>query len=299
MTLRVPTSTTYSRLERGLAVSLDRVQRLQGQLASQSRIDKLSDDPVGAATGMRLRAQEAGLASYRRSAEDATAVLGTTDQALQEASRLLREARSLAVSGVNGAHDAIGRAAIADQIAGLREDLGRVANTQHLGRAVFGGHRAAAVSSTGTPPTYSYAGDSGTVSRQVSPAVTLGVNVDGRAVFGLGGPDPSVFQVLTDLEAAVRTGNGPATQSAQAALAVRTGAVSTALGQVGAMQNRVQAATEQGETVLESLVEQRSAIEDVDLAATIIRLRAAENGYEAALGAVARADLPSLANFLR
>lgn len=299
MSLRVPTSTTYSRLERSLATSLNRVQQAQTQLATQQKIGKLSDDPVGAAVAMRLRAQEAGYAAYQRSADDATAVLGATDTALRQVSDGLRSARGLAISGVNGAYDAAGRAAVAEQVVSLRDDLVALANTEHLGRAVFGGHRAQAVTRTGTPPVFSYAGDDGKVSRQVSPAATLTVNVDGRDVFGMRAGEQSVFAVLTDLETALRTGNTAGIQSAQAQLAVRVESVNTAMGQVGALQVRLSAAEELGQSAVERLVEHRSQIEDVDLAQSVLRLRAAENGYEAALGAVARADLPSLANFLR
>ena len=299
MTLRVPTSTTYSRMERGLAVSLSRVQQLQGQLSSGTRIGKLSDDAVGAATGLRLRAQEADQAAYARTAEDAQAALAITDTALQGASTLLASARQLAVAGTNDALNGASRAALADQIANLREQLGDVANTQHLGRAVFGGHRATAVTGTGTPPTYSYVGDEGVVTRQLSPSVTMPVNLDGRDVFGFAaGPGQDLFATLTSLETAVRAGDKPAMAAAQGQLVVRTADVTEALGKVGALTNRVTALVDAGTSTLDRLTEQRAQVEDIDLAATILRLQAAENGYSAALGAVARADLPSLANFL-
>jgi flagellar hook-associated protein 3 FlgL len=295
MTLRVPTSTTYSRLERGLAVSLTRVQQLQGELSGGSKITKFSDDAVGAAAGLRIRAEEADIAAYGRSGDDAQAALGMTDTALQSALDLLSMARQLSISGSNGALDPSARAALGEQIANVRNELADVANTQHLGRAVFGGHKATAV---GAPPTYAYTGDSGIVSRQLSPSLTMPINLDGQDVFGFSGGGPDVFQVLTQLEQSVRSGDKAGNASGQAALATRTDAVTTALGQVGAMVNRVTVATDVGVTVLDRLTDQRSQIEDVDLAATILRLQAAQNGYTAALGAVAKANLPSLANFL-
>jgi len=301
MSLRVPTSTTYSRLERGLAVSLNRVQVLQGQLGSQSRISKLSDDPVGAATGLALRAQETDWAAYGRSADDATAVLGTTDGALQTASTLLQQVNELSVTAVNGALDSTSRAALASQIAALRDQLVDTANTPHLGRAVFGGHRALAVDedTTTTPPTYTYAGDAGVVTRQVAPSVTLPVNLDGAALFGFdGAAGTDVFSRLSALETAVRSGDMTGIAANQQELQAHTTRITNALGQIGAAENRVESATQLGTTVLDRLTEQRSAVEDIDLAATIMRLQAAENGYNAALGAVAKADLPSLANFL-
>lgn len=300
MTVRVPTATTYSRLERGLAVSLARVQTLQGQLSSGNRIGKLSDDAVGAAAGLRLRAAEADFAMYARNAADAQAAIGLADSTLQSMSSLLVQARSLGVSGGNGSLDSAGRAALADSIASLREELGDLANTPYLGRALFGGYRPAAVASSGIPPTYTFTGDAGTVSRQVSPSVTMPVNLDGREVLGFAaGPGQDLFATLTALESAVRSGDSAALETAQTALTARTSDVTSALGRIGAMSNRVSAAVQVGTSTVDRLTEQRSQIEDVDLAQTIMQLQVAQNSYQAALGAVARADLPSLANFLR
>ena len=302
MSVRVPTASTYSRLERGLALGLSRLQRLQGELSSQSRIAKLSDDPVGAATGLRLRAQEADWAAYRRTADDATATLGTTDRALQTTSSLLRRVKELSVNAANGALDSTARAALGAELQALRDQLVGIGNTQHLGRAVFGGHRAGAVTEDrGTsPPTYAYAGDSGIVSRQVSPTVTLAVNLDGATLFGFAaGAGADLFSCLARLEAATRSGDRAGISAGQDELQVHTERITNALGQIGTAQNRVESANELGASVVDRLVEQRSQVEDIDLAATVMRLQSAENAYSAALGAVARADLPSLANFLR
>ena len=302
MSLRVPTSTTYSRLERGLAVSLSRVQTLQGQLSSGSRISRFSDDPVGASAGLRMRAEEADWAAYGRAADDATASLGTTEGALNRGVTLLQRAADIGIAAGNGSLGADARGALADELAALRNQLADVANTQHLGRAVFGGHRATAVAadSSTTPPTYSYAGDDGKVSRQIAPTVTLAVNLDGNAVFGFDqGDGQDLFSVLGRLETAVRSGDGADLAAAQAALRPRSTAVLSSLGRIGALTNRVESSIRLGESVVDRLTEQRSEVEDVDMAQTIMRLQAATNSYQAALGAVARADLPSLADFLR
>lgn len=302
--MRVPTVTLYSRLEQGLGKSLGRVQSLQTELASGSRINKLSDDPVGAAQALRLRAQETDWSAYTRTADDARATLDTTDGVLQTSSTLLRRVNDLSIGAVNGALGTVQRTVIADEIRDLREQLADLANTTHLGRAVFGGHRASAFVADRSvePPTWSYAGDDGVVSRQVSPSVTVEVNLDGREVFGFppaGAPGQDLFSVLGRLEAAVRAGDVDAIRAAQGGLAERTEAVTMALTSVGAKTNRVESAAQLGRESADRLLEHRSRLEDVDYAATIMRLHAAEGGYQAALGAVSRANLPSLANFLR
>ena len=299
--MRVTQTSTYVALSAGLNQGLSRVQNLQAELASGRRIQRYSDDPVGAASALRLRGQEDDWAAYQRAADDAGSALGTTDGALQTMSSLLRRVRELAVSAVNGTLGPAEHAAIGEEIGNLRDQLKDVGNTRHLGRAVFGGfqQQAVRVDTSTSPPTWSYAGDSGLVKRQVSPTVTVDINLNGPALFGFAGPaGEDIFSVLDSLEANVRAGNNAGIGLDQARLQTRTESVQVALGQVGARQNRVESASQLGRTVVDRLTAQRSAIEDVDIAEAILKLSAASTGYQAALGAVARADLPSLANFL-
>ena len=76
-------------------------------------------------------------------------------------------------------------------------------------------------------------------------------------------------------------------------------AVATGLSFVGATTNRVDAVTDAGAAALTDLASRRSDLEDVDVAEAIMKLNAAQAGYQAALGATAKANLPSLADFLK
>ncbi|MDP9407732.1 MAG: flagellar hook-associated protein FlgL [Actinomycetota bacterium] len=292
MSMRVPTHTLYTRMQTGLGASLARVQTLQGQVATGQRITKLSDDPVGATTGLRLRGQETDWAAYQRTADDASAILGAADAALQSATSLVSRVNDLAISARNGALGPGERKAIAQEIQQIRDQIADVANTQYMGRAVFGGHQPRAVvqvdgtwqwTSDTTPP----------VRRQVSPAVTMDVAIDGKRAFG------EVFGLLDDLAASIESGDVAGIISGQTAVGAHFDALTATLGEVGAMQNRVDAATELGRSVLEQVRSQRSQVEDVDLAEAMMQLNAAATGYQASLSAIAKGDLPSLASFLR
>lgn len=294
MSVRVPTMTLYTRLQHGLSTSLGHVQSLQSQVANGQRITKLSDDPIGATIGLRLRAQETDWAAYQRSADDATAVLGTADAALQSATALLAKVKDLAISAVNGAYGPAERQALADEIGHARDQMIDVANTQYLGRAIFGGHnRVAYDRQTGAWQPFTGAA----VNRQISPAVKLDVNLDATGVFGTG--DGDVLKVLAELQASVRDGRNADIAAGQKALEVRFDAVTKALGTVGALTNRITASSELGRNVVTEVRHQRSQVEDIDFAEAIMRLNGAAIGYQAALGAIAKADMPSLASFLR
>ena len=292
MSMRVPTHTLYTRLQQGLGSNLARVQMLQGQVATGQRITKLSDDPVGATTGLRLRGQETDWASYQRTADDANAILGTVDAALQTATSLVARVKDLAISARNGALGPGERKAIAQEIQQVRAQLADVANTQYMGRAVFGGHQPQAV--TQVNGEWQWTSDTtAPVRRQVSPAVTMDVGIPGQKAFG------DVFTMLDDLAASIQSGNTAGIVSGQTALGARFDTLTATLGEVGAMQNRVEAATQLGRSILEQVRTQRSQVEDVDLAEAMMQLNAAATGYQASLAAIAKGDLPSLASFLR
>lgn len=296
--MRISSTGTYQTLTRGLGGSLERVQELQERISSGKRINRYSDDPVGATTATRLRAQTADWATFGRASADATGWLGAADTALQSATSVLRRAGGLVQGSQNGALGDEARRANATELRALRDELADLANRQHQGQALFGGFSKTTV--TRTPEgSWEFSGAPGEVRRQISPDVTLAVNLDGRELFGFGGADPDVFSVLTALADAVEAGDVPAMQSGAGQLGVRMQAVVGSLGVVGAAAKRVESVEAAGRELVDQISVQRSVIEEIDLAEAVLQLNAASAGYEAALGAAARANLPSLATFLR
>jgi flagellar hook-associated protein 3 FlgL len=295
--MRVSTLSTYLTTAQGLGEALSRVQQEQGRVASGKTLTRWSDDAAAAASAERYRAQEADWSSYRRTATDAKSWLGAADGALQSMSSLLRRVRDLTVSAQNGAVSDTARGAIADEITQLRGQMQDLANTQYLGRGVFAGFGSRAVTQDAVTGTWQFAGDSGQVLRQVSPDVTVQVNVDGAKLLGFSGGGPDVFTTLDNVAANIRAG-APAPGDV-IAIDNHIGAVGAALGTIGATENRVEGASSLGDSTVQNLRSERSQFEDADLAETIMNLNQAKIGYSAAVGAAGQANLPSLADYLR
>lgn len=296
--MRVSSSSLYVTLADGLGASLARVQQHQAELASGKRINRYSDDPSGSASALRLRSQEADWETYERSAHNGLSWTDAADTTLQTSSTLLTKVKELSVNAVNGAMSPSSREALASEVGQLKEHLVRLANTTHLGRSLFGGFGDEAVSSAGG--TWSYAGDAGAVQRKIGPDATVQVNLSASAIYGFdGAPGSDMFSVLDRLQTAVASGDAAAISAEQATLDVRTEGLRRNLGQVGSISNRIESAIAQGAEARVSLRASRSQIEDTDFASAILKLGEASAGYQAALGAAARADLPSLADFLR
>ncbi|MCW2743627.1 MAG: flagellar hook-associated protein 3 [Mycobacterium sp.] len=298
--MRVTSTTTYLTMRDGLTSSLSLVAGLQEQLSSGHKIVRYSDDPSGAGAVLRYASEQSAQTSYQLAANDASARLGVTDTTLQSANSLLQRAQDLATGSVNGALGADARTANAQEIRQLRDQLVDMANTQHLGTSLFGGFSGTAVTQDPTTGVVTFTGDGGALNRQVGSDVTLQVNLPGTQVFGFDQPPgKDVFSVLQQLAIDVAAGNTAGIQTGSANLTVNGKTVLQALGTVGALTNRVEAATSTSNATSDRLTAQRSDLEDLDYADGVLRLSQAQTGYQAALAASAKANLPSLADFLK
>ena len=301
--MRVSTIGTYLTTSSSLGGALERVQRSQMQIASGKSITSWADDAPAATAAERYRSEEADWTSFQRIGTDAKSWLTAADGTLQSMSSLMSRVKELAVSAQSGGLSDSGRNAIADELDQLRTELRDLGNTQHLGRSLFGGFGAQALATNGSG-VVTYAGDNGQVSRQVSPTITLGVNVTGAPggddLFGFGkGAGQDVFSLLSTLSTAVRTKDAATIGGLQPALQDRQGDVLRGLARIGTSTNRVDTAADAASSALEGLATSRSQLEDVDLAKAVLEMNSAQAGYTAALGAAGRANLPSLADFLK
>lgn len=296
--MRVTPLTTNLAMGAGLQGAAGRLQRAQSALASGRRITRWSDAPADATSALRLRAEESDWTSYARQADDGLALLGTQDAALQSASTLLQRARELALTAANATLSAAEREAVAVEVEGIRGQLVGVADTTYQGRAVFAGFSARTVA--GGPGAWAFGGDDGVVRRRVTPDLTVQVNGDGRAIFGFDAGATDVFSTLDRLAADVRAGDTARLGAADLdALDQRHTALLAGLATVGARARLVADARDAGAAQLGTLAEQRSTLEGVDIPAGVLELQLAETAYQAALAAAGKADLPTLASFLR
>jgi flagellar hook-associated protein 3 FlgL len=295
--MRITSTTSYISMREGLANSLAQVADTQGQLASGKRINRWSDAPSDAVTVSRYSSQQTAWAAYQHSGEDASRWLNTADGALQSVSSTLTRVRQIATNGVNGSLGQTSRDALADEVTALRDHLVDIANSKVGDRGLFSGFQDTAVKQVAG--VWTYVGDTGAVQRQIGPSMTVSVNLPGSEVFGFdAGPGKDLFSTLDKLAADLRSGNTTALASDQTDLGNRSTDVLRSLGKLGALENRVEQQLDLGKSMIDDLKKQRSDLADVDLAEATLKLQMSETGYQAALAAASRSNLPSLADFL-
>lgn len=295
---RITQRSVSQRTTGNLQLSLRRLAMTQDRLSSGKQMSRPSDNPVGTVSALRLRSGIRQTEQYVRNAEDGLGWLSAADNTLTSSLNQVRRVRDLTLQAANGSNGEGERRAMAVEILAIRDSLIGLANTQHLGRPVFGGTADGEIpyDSTGA---YSIVGPAatGVVERTVAPGERVQVNMTGPQVFG-DEPD-NLFQTLTAIADDLLANNPINLPAHLNALDARVRGVTDALGEIGARYNRVETmknrATEQVITLKTSL----SEVEDIDLPATIMDLQLQETAYKAALSATARVLQPSLVDFLR
>jgi len=217
-----------SNLSAAISQSTAAEQTLTSELSSGLRVATLSDDPVAASANVRLASSLAGLDSFVQSSSGVQGQLQVTDSTLGEVVTQVTSAISLATQGANGTLTAANLNSIAQQVAGIRDNVLSLANTSYQGSYLFSGSQGQTkpftLDSTTTPATATYNGDQVTSTVQTPGGQKLSLNVAGSAVFTAAGS--SLLGTLNQLVSDLQSGSS-------AAVAADSSALSAALGTVG------------------------------------------------------------------
>jgi len=278
----------------GLNANQDRMAAIQQRLATGKNISKPSDDPTGTISALQMRGDVRRNETWQRNGQDGLTWLGTTDSALTSALEVVRRVRDLTVQAAStGGNDSVSAEALATEIDKLKENLIGIANTKYIDRPVFGGTTAGGLAYDATG---NYVGDANANFRTVGSGSPVRVDVTGDEVFGTG--VTSIFQVLTDTAATIRTpGSSPTTKIADIDAAMQV--MTNQLTDIGARYKRVDQAIGLSQSRVLDLKNNISTIEDVDLAKTITDLSLQNTAYQASLSAAAKVIQPSLLDFIR
>lgn len=279
----------------GVQTSLSRLSRLQEQLSTGRVLNRPSDSPADTTSAMRIRSSLTDVRQYGRNAQDGNGWLSILDSALTSAGDQVMRARDLALQGANqGTAGQAARDALAAEVDQIRAGLITTANSDHLGRPVFGGVTSGdkAYDDAGA-----YVGVPGAVNRTIADGTTVRVDVDGNAAFGPAGN--SVFDHLAALSVALRSGDQAGISAAITTLDGDRDRILTTQTDVGSRQNRVEAAIQAASDGELQLTSALSSVENADLPKTVVDLQMQQVAYQAALGATARVLQPSLLDFLR
>ncbi len=268
-------------------------------VASGKRINRPSDDPLGALRVDRLNSSERQNVQYGRNADHADSVLRAADGALLEAVNLLDRAREIAIQGLNSSLTVQDANLLADEVLSIRDQLRTLANTRtENGRFVFGGFQTRVEP---YDPAFAFQGDTNAQEVDVADQMRVAITPTGGAVFGDGtAATLDVFANLDRLQTEIRARNEVNMQTEFDLLVQGIEQVVKNQTDVGLRLQRVDAARAIHARLAERIPTDRALIEEADLPAAITEMARLENAFQASLASGARLiNGSSLLDYLR
>lgn len=199
-----PLSRSRQRNIRNLSSLRGRLARTENAATSGLKHERLSDDPAIWTGVARLAEQLDDQDTWESNANKAIQVFDSADAALEEGTRIMREARAIGVRMSTGSMSADDRIQASGDVRGKFDALLKEANTESAGRFIFAGTRydQAAFDSTGA-----YQGNSDVPSTLLSATEEVDIGIDGGATFGIS------LTALDDLASAMESGDQAAVEA--------------------------------------------------------------------------------------
>jgi flagellar hook-associated protein 3 FlgL len=183
--MRISTQTFYAQSLKGIGSQQQQLFRIQQQLSSESKFLTPADDPVGAARSLVVSQSIAESSQYAASRSRAVLSLSHEEAALQSATSILQNIKTLTVQAGNGTLSDADRESLATTIQSNLDQLVNVANADDgNGQFLFAGFKSA------NPPFVAqagggvqYMGDQGQRLMQIDVSRQMSATDDGRSVF--------------------------------------------------------------------------------------------------------------------
>jgi flagellar hook-associated protein 3 FlgL len=253
--------------------------KYSSQVSSGKRLNHLNDSPAGSAELVSLAKLDADIDQYTSNTTTGNLYLGIADSALNEVNNLVA---SIYADGSQAASEIISeesRAALASEIRSLRDQIVSLGNTEVRGRYIFAGSLVTAPPFLLEGDSVTYQGDSIVNTIAVDTGTEVQMNYSGDAVLG------SVFAAINSLLTAMDVNDIAAVQTALSEISPALADLSKVRAHVGtnmSMLEDVQSRLQLRET---NVTEQRSRIEDADMAQAAVRLQQTQTALDAALSA--------------
>ena len=298
------TGAFYDRSLNQLAILRSNAEGFQTQIATGERIQRGSEDPIAAS---RLRAITRLEVRGDTQAENAARLrqdLEETSNQISGVVDLIQRARELAVQAASDTQGESGRAAIADELEQMADELFARSNaTSITGSPLFAGTAGGPAFTRAADGTVTYAGNSDVGTVSVAPGTDIERGVTGDAVFqfDVAGTPTSSFEVIGQLAADLRGASADPQASAQDALAGLDEALNAANRSqtiVGTRAAWVEAIEDDSADRAIALAEKRSEIGDTNIADVIVRLQQTLTALEASQTTFTRVSNLTLFNAL-
>ncbi len=266
----------------------------QQQLATGHRIQVPSDDPVGTENVLQWQAALDQNTQDQANAKDAQAWLETGQSALQQAVTQVQRIRTLALEANQGTLTPQQLQSVAEQVSASQDALAQAAAARVGDSYIFSGDQTETQPFVLGTSGYTYAGGSGSVTRELVPGVQVAVNVNGGTVFG------PVFAAVRQILGDLGKGNpGAVAGKDLTTLDSALNGLIGAEGQVGGILQQVTSGQSQLTATGVALQKLQAGTLDTDVTQAVVRLQQLQLSYQSALAVGAQLMRQTLADYLQ
>jgi flagellar hook-associated protein 3 FlgL len=293
--MRISYSMIYDQTEFNINRQYESFFKLNEKVTTGKEVNRPSDNPVAMSNILGYRSTISSLEQYNTNIERGSAWLIATENALENAHKLMDSAHKLDIQMSN---DIVApqRSMIAAQVEQIAEQLLQIANTKSSGKYLFSGHK------TETPPftmdadlNVTYHGDNNKIKYSVDETTDVVVNITGHETFMEG---TNAFDVLKKFHKALTNEDylevGPPLEELDAAIKqiVEKRAIA------GISMTRFESAARQVEQFKFLTEDLMVDTEDTDMVKRFTELSSAETAFNAALKSSSVITKLSLLNFI-
>ncbi len=312
--MRITNSMMANSFLSGLYTSMDKLNKYQNQLATNKRINKLSDDPIGAITIMQTKVKLKGIEQYQKNIDSAKTAMTQAEASVLELNELVKDAYESAVDAASGTKTVTDKKSIAAKIAQLRDQVMVIGNNKTGDKYIFGGYNTTKApftlnSSTGvieynglnlenaTDPALISQADQAT-EYEIGFGLKIKTSVPGTSLIGMG--TDNIYSVLDGLYNTLQAdGSTDEIMDYAAKLQRKQGDLLALDAEIGGTTSRLDLVAERFEQDFLNYTEMKMNVENIDQAEVITQYKLQESVYTAALKVGADIIQPTLVDFIR
>lgn len=253
--------------------------KYSSQLSSGKILNHLRDSPSGSAKLVALAKIDADIDQYISNTDTGNMYLGVAESVLNEVNNLVA---SIYSKGSQAASEILGedsRSALAYEIRSLRDQIVSLANTEVRGRHIFAGSMVAEAPFLLEGDAITYRGDGIVNTLSVDSGTEVQMNYAGDTMFN------PVFAAIDGLLAALDANDVGEIQSVLSGISPALSDLSKVRAQIGSNMSLLESVETRLESRETAVREQRSRIEDADMAQSAVLLKQTQTALDAAVSA--------------
>ena len=293
-------------LVRYLTAQNEALYERQTIIASQKRINKPSDDPIGTGKIMDYRQTLSSIGQYQTNIQRGKTRLEVTEVSLDLADDLLQLVQGVAETEVNST--TASRQVAAETIKRIYDQVLDLANSELNGSYLFSGYqtktapfsRDDTLATTFDRFTVTYNGDAGDARFIVAQNTEVAIDADGRPLFhNAAGGGINTFDAMRDLIVGLENDDSDA-------ISAQVGIIDQARSQINTVRAANAPVVYQLETTENHWQNYKSKIQDLlgreeeaDITQAVVELQRIELAYQTTLATAARIIQPGLLDFLK